>query len=148
MTELSITYSEAKDTIEKMYSLIRRTIAGQREKLTLETAIYQDLGVIGLDWDSFIEEYEKEFNTTLEGLEYKIYFKERVSFRDILLIPLRIAYLPLLILPKNWTSPIRNILFKQEERKDKLTIGDLILSVIAKKFTKREETKIRIKYGS
>ncbi len=143
MTEILVTYSEAKDTIKRMYSLIRRTLSGQRIKLTLETSIYQDLGVLGLDWDSFLEEFEKEFDSNLEGLQYNIYFDEEgIEWSDIFLFPFRVVFLPFRLLPEKWTKSIRNVLYRNKKR---LTIGDLVLSAMAKKFTKREQTILKIK---
>jgi hypothetical protein len=127
-----------------MYNLVRRTL-GVNEKLTLKKAFCEDLGVIELDWDSFLEEYEKEFKCQLEGLNYDDYFERRATLKDYLLFPLRILCLPLLLLPDRHFRSIKTIFYPNTEISHKLTIGDLVLSAIAKKFVKREQTKIRIK---
>jgi hypothetical protein len=145
MEELFLTYSELKNTIDKMYRLIR-SIVGNSERLNLKVAMYQDLEIIGMDWDNFLEEYEKEFNCRLEGLNYNDYFAEEVTERGILLIPLRILTLPALLLPNNSNiyKKIKGIFI--DNSKLRLTVGDLVISAIAKKFVKRENVKIIIKY--
>lgn len=146
MNELHVTYSELKETTGRMLCLVRNTVGGN-EKLTLRKAFCEDLGVIELDWDSFLEEYEKEFNCSLEGLEYENYFKRKMALGDYLLFPVRIFALPLLLVPKRHLRRINKFLYPNRELGEKLTIGDLVLSAIAKKFVKREQVRIIIKPG-
>jgi len=146
MKELDITFSELKVMTNRMLCLVKRTV-GNNEKLSLRKAFYQDLGVTDSDWDSFLEEYEKEFNCQLEGLNYDDYFEDRPTWKDFLLFPLRILTLPLFLLPERQAKHIKKTLYPFNESKHRLTIGDLVLSAIAKKFVKREQTQIKIKYN-
>ncbi len=131
---INIRFSELKDTMARMKSLVQRTL-GVNE-INSRTSFNDDLGVIGLDWDSFVEEYQKEFGVTLEGLDYSKYFEEEVlSVSDVLLLPYRLIRVLILSLAD------RRDLIRQ---KPPLTIGDLVLSVHAKRFVRRSDIEIRL----
>ena len=124
-------FKDLKNTIVKMQALVKRTLGADSNSRTS----FDDLGVIGLDWDSFLEEYQKEFGVQLKGLNYSDYFQEEVpTLRDILLFPFHLIRLIIL------TIVGRRDLIKQ---KPQLTVGDLIVSVHARRFAKREDTEIR-----
>ena len=144
MTEIQIPYSDLKIAVSKTYSLIRKMV-GNKVSLNLNTALYQDLSIYGTDWDCFLEEYEKEFQCQLPGLNYCEYFKEEINTKDLFLVPLRIIAFPFFLLPKQSLvyRKVNKILFPIDSSKKRLTIGDLVISAIAKKFTKREEVKIK-----
>ena len=144
MTEIQIPYSDLKTTVSKTYSLVRKVV-GNKESLKLTTAFYQDLNIYGTDWDCFLEEYEKEFQCQLPGLKYCEYFKEEVNTKDLFLVPLRIIAFPFFLFPKQSLvyKKVNEILFPIDDSKKRLTVGDLIVSAITKKFTKREEVKIK-----
>jgi len=115
-----------------MRTLVKRTLGSDSNSKTS----FGELGVIGLDWDSFLEEYYKEFGVELHRLNYSDHFHEEVpTVRDILLFPFRFGRLILL------TIIGRRDLIKQNPR---LTVGDLIVSVHAGRFAKREDTEIRV----
>lgn len=125
-------FKELKDTSVRMQALVKRTLGTDSNSRTS----FDDLGVIGLDWDSFLDEYQKEFGVELSGLNYSDYFQEEVlTLRDVLLLPFQLVRLIIL------TIVGRRDLLKQ---KSQLTVGDLILSVHAGRFVKREETEIRM----
>lgn len=129
---INIKFTDLKDTSVRMRALVKRTLGSDSNSNTS----FDDLGVIGLDWDSFLEEYRKEFGVELHGLNYSDYFQDGVpAFRDILLFPFRFGRLILL------TIIGRKDLIK---RKPQLTVGDLIVSVHARRFAKREDTEIRV----
>ena len=103
------------------------------------------LGVLGLDWDLFLEEYEKEFKAQLHGLKYTDYFDEEVlSLKDILLIPIRILWLLFIFVPARLLGIEKKKIIWYKEQPP-LTVGDLVLSAIAGEFVKRERAEIKIK---
>lgn len=125
-------FKDLKDTSVRMQVLVKRTLGTDSNSRTS----FDDLGVMGLDWDSFLDEYQKEFGVELKGLNYSDYFQEEVpTLRDVLLLPFRLVRLIIL------TIVGRRDLIKQ---KPQLTVGDLILSVHAGRFAKREDTEIRV----
>lgn len=130
-----------------MIHLVQRTLAGN-EQINLRTSINYDLGILGLDWDTFLEEYESEFNAQLHGLVYTDYFDEEVpSLKNILLIPIRILWLLLVYLPARLLGINKKRIFWYKEQPP-LTVGDLVLSAIAGQFVKREKAEIKIKNTS
>lgn len=132
--EITITFAELKNATVRMRALVKRTLG---EDSTARTS-FHDLGVAGLDWDSFLDEYYQEFGIELVGLRYEDYFTEGISdltITDILLFPYRLARMIVLSLSGQ---------YKQYQRKSTLTAGDLILSVHAGRFIKREETRISL----
>jgi len=130
--EINIKFKDLKDTSVRMQTLVKRTLGSDSNSRTS----FDDLGVIGLDWDSFLEEYRKEFGVELHGLNYSDYFQEEVpTLHDLLLFPFRLGRLIIL------KSIGREDLIKQ---KPPLTLGDLVVSVHAGRFAKREETEIRV----
>jgi hypothetical protein len=136
---MTIKFKELKDTSARMRALVKRTLGADSNSRTS----FDELGVAGLDWNSFIEEYNNEFRIELKGLNYSDYFADGISdlsFNDLLLFPYRLS---------------RRIIFKltgqrgRINQKSNLTIGDLILSVHAGRFVKREDVEIRLEktYG-
>ena len=67
MQEFITTYSDLRKATERLKNLMRRTVSF-KEELSYKIALYQDLGVIGLDWDVFLEEYKKAFDCSLTNL--------------------------------------------------------------------------------
>ena len=124
-------FKDLKNTSVRMRTLVKSTLGSDSNSRTS----FDDLGVIGLDWDSFLEEYHKEFGVELHGLKYSDYFQEEIpTLRDMLLFPFRFGGLII------FTIIGRRDLIKQ---KPQLTVGDLIVSVHAGRFAKREDTEIR-----
>src|SRR5687768_5741925 len=90
---INIKFMDLKDTSVRMRALVNRTLGTGSNSRTS----FDDLGVMGLDWDSFLEEYQKEFGVELKGLNYSDYFQEEVpTLRDILLFPFRLVRLIIL----------------------------------------------------
>ncbi len=84
--------------------------------MKVNKSFYQDYGIFGGDWNYFIEEFEKKFNQNLEGLEYERFFIEEGDFRNIF----------------------------RKVKKERLTIGDIVLSVLNGKFTERKNTILNL----
>ena len=125
---------ELRGTVVRMRTLVQRTL-GVRNVNSI-TSFNDDLGVIGLDWDSFLEEYRKEFGIELEGLDYSTYFdEEALPLSDTLLLPYRLVRLLILSLIGR-----RDLI----PHKPPLTVGDLIVSVHAGRFVKRADIEIRL----
>jgi hypothetical protein len=143
MNELQATIPELKKTIKDMYSFVNNEL-GPEKKLTLKTAI-SDLGVADLDMISFLMDYEEVFKGCLAGLNYDEYFDPPPTWKDYLLFPVRLVTFPVMLLPRRYTRRFRKLLYPHNEPERRLTIGDLVLSAIAGKFVKREQTKIIIK---
>ncbi|MEO6834061.1 MAG: DUF1493 family protein [Chitinophagaceae bacterium] len=125
-----------------MHQLVQRTVGGQ-ENINLRASLNFDLGVADLDWDMFLEQYEKEFNTRLQGLNYNEYFSDGLTYKELALLPLRLVWLLFLFLPARFIG------FKKDEiawyrEQPQLTIGDLVLSAIAHRFVRRDEVTIKI----
>lgn len=148
MKKLSVTYSELRSTTNRMFLLVGKTI-GKNKKINLNTTFYQDLEIVGSDWDNFLKEYENEFKCRLVGLCYEDYFKEEITEKDLILAPLRLLTFPLMFLPNksNIYIKLKEILYTIDKSKGKLTIGDLIVSAIAKEFIKRDNIKLIVKYA-
>ncbi len=118
-----------------MLKLVQTTLAGQ-EPISLKTSVDDDLGIAGLDWDMFLEEYEKEFKAQLQGLEYTDYFpKEGLTFVDFLLGLTRLLWLLLIYHPARLLNIEKKNTFWYSEPQV-LTIGDLVLSALAGEFLK------------
>jgi hypothetical protein len=136
---MTIKFKELKDTSVKMRTLVKRTLGADSNSRTS----FDDLGIAGLDWISFIEEYNNEFRIELKGLNYSDYFADGISdlsFSDILFFPYRLTRRIILRLTGQ---------HKRYNQKSTLTTGDLILSVHAGRFVKREDVEIRLEktYG-
>lgn len=144
MRELNVSYTELKLTTKKMYLLVYE-MYGFDKKINLKTAFYQDLGVFEDDWDIFLENYEKEFNCYLEGLKYNEYFIE-LNEVNVLRNIFYFLLSPLYLINCKFTKQLKKSFSPVIKLKSRLTIGDLILSAIAKKFVKREQTQINILY--
>src|SRR4051812_30013138 len=93
--EMNIKFKELKDTSVRMRTLVKRTLGTDSNSRTS----FDDLGVAGLDWDSFLEEYNKEFGVELKGFNYSHYFTEGISdisFSDVFFFPYRLTRLLIL----------------------------------------------------
>lgn len=129
-----IKLGELRNIVVRMRTLVDKTL-GVKE-VNSRASFNDELGVIGLDWDSFLDEYNKEFGIQLDGLDYSKYFdEETLLLSDILLLPYRLGRLLILTLIGR-----RDMI----PRKKPLTVGDLIVSVHAGRFVERGETDIRL----
>jgi hypothetical protein len=63
---MNIKFKELKETSVRMRALVKRTLGTDSNS----RISFDDLGVTGLDWDSFLEEYNREFGIELNGLIY------------------------------------------------------------------------------
>lgn len=124
-------FKDLRQTSVRMQALVKRTLGSESNSRTS----FDELGVAELDWNSFLDEYYKEFGVELTELDYADYFTDSISFTDILLFPYTVTRLIYLKLTGR---------YRQFYRSSTLTTGDLILSVHAKRFVKREHVFIKL----
>lgn len=132
-TVVEVTFRDLSDTSRRMRTLVARTLGVESDSWTS----FHEMGVDGLDWDSFLAEYCNEFGVEPEGLRYEDYFSEgtRVKLPQILLFPYTLVWYLTLILTDRYHKVMAPKL---------LRTGDLILSVHAGRFVKREHVEIKM----
>ena len=84
METICAKYSDVKSAILAVKQLSEDLGYRRKGKTKLSDAYYLDYGIYELDWDFFLEEYEKRFNLTLEGLTYEDYFPELNPLHEVL----------------------------------------------------------------
>ena len=62
MEIITAKYSEVKKAILEVKKLTANSCGIKYSKINLKKSYYQDFKVYEMDWDFFIEEYEKKFN--------------------------------------------------------------------------------------
>jgi len=132
-------YSDVKTAILAVKQLSEDLGYRKKGRTALSDAYYQDYGIYELDWDFFLEEYEKRFNSTLEGLMYEKYFPEVKPLEDLLKFPLLVILKILSFFSERTKGLYRNIIY---DRYLRLEVGDLVLSVLNKKFANRSDYKL------
>ncbi len=143
MQNITVKYSEVKKAIEEVKNLIENTIGVKSSKIKLNNAFYQDFGVYELDWDEFIIAYENKFNSNLEGLLYERFFAEvGDEFINFKLTFLRIVYSFTAPINKNHRKKLTYLKSKKHKKLEKLTVADIVLSSINKKFTERKNVNL------
>ncbi|WP_407483433.1 hypothetical protein [Elizabethkingia meningoseptica] len=132
-------YSDVKTAILAVKQLNEDLGYRKKGRTALSDAYYQDYDIYELDWDFFLEEYEKRFNSTLEGLIYEKYFPEVRPLEDLLKFPLLVILKILSFCSFRKKGLYRNIIY---DRYLRLEVGDLVLSVLNKKFANRSDYKL------
>jgi Protein of unknown function (DUF1493) len=115
----------------RMRALVKNTLDYESDSWTS----FHKMGVEGLDWDSFLSAYQNEFGVELKGLDYDNYFTEGtpVKLTGILLSPYFLVRMLVLQLTGRYEKVMAHKI---------LRTGDLILSVHAGRFVKREQVEI------
>lgn len=143
MEKITAKYSEVKKTILEVKKLTADSCGIKQSKINLKKSYYQDFKIYELDWDFFLEEYEKKFNTNLNGLKYERFFPE---VKDQILYlkstPLIIFYKLLSIFDKKYKAELKKLNSQFKKDLEKLTVGDIVLSFLAKKFVERKNVKL------
>ena len=139
MKTICAKYSDVKSAIIAVKQLSEDLGYRRKGKTKLSDAYYLDYGIYELDWDFFLEEYEKRFNLTLEGLTYEDYFPELNPLHEILKLPLRIIMKIFSLFSVSIKRMYRNIFSIKCKR---LEVGDLVLSVLNKRFASRVDYKL------
>lgn len=145
MQNLNAKYSEVKDAILEVKKLTAACCGIKYSEIDLYKSYYQDFKIYELEWDNFLEEYENKFHSDLEGLEYERFFPE---IGDQILhfkaTPKIIIYKLLSFFDKNKKLELHKLQKQLTKNLEKLTVGDIVLSVLAKKFVERKEIKLII----
>ena len=139
MKTICAKYSDVKSAIIAVKQLSEDLGYRRKGKTKLSDAYYLDYGIYELDWDFFLEEYEKRFNSTLEGLIYEDYFPEQNPLYEILKLPLRIIMKIFSLFSMRMKRIYINIFGIKRKR---LEVGDLVLSVLNKRFASRPDYKL------
>ncbi|MDV3996743.1 hypothetical protein CMT66_15230 [Elizabethkingia anophelis] len=132
-------YSDVKSVIIAVKQLSEDLGYRRKGKTKLSDAYYLDYGIYEVDWDFFLEEYERRFNLTLEGLIYEDYFPEQNPLHEILKLPLRIIMKIFSLFSMRMKRIYINIFGIKCKR---LEVGDLVLSVLNKRFASRPDNKL------
>ncbi|ATC36111.1 hypothetical protein HZQ75_16835 [Elizabethkingia anophelis] len=132
-------YSDVKSVIIAVKQLSEDLGYRRKGKTKLSDAYYLDYGIYEVDWDFFLEEYERRFNLTLEGLIYEDYFPEQNPLYEILKLPLRIIMKIFSLFSMRMKRIYINIFGIKCKR---LEVGDLVLSVLNKRFASRPDYKL------
>ncbi|HFK5526330.1 TPA: DUF1493 family protein [Elizabethkingia anophelis] len=139
MKTICAKYSDVKSAIIAVKQLSEDLVYRRKGKTKLSDAYYLDYGIYELDWDFFLEEYERRFNLTLEGLIYEDYFPELNPLYEILKLPLRIIMKIFSLFSMRMKRIYINIFGIKCKR---LEVGDLVLSVLNKRFASRPDYKL------
>jgi hypothetical protein len=95
-TELKITFSELRQTTNRIIELVSRVTGYEKEKIDLRTSINNTIGVDGDDWDDILIALHKQEDLTLEGLNFYDYFQDegQIAFGslNVLTLPIRFFF--------------------------------------------------------
>ena len=143
MEQITCKYSVVKNAILEVKNLTEKCCGIKASKLHLNKSYYQDFGIYELDWDSFLNEYEKKFNSNLYGLKYERFFPEiEDQILYIKATPKILFYKTLSLFAKKYKCEIHKLDLKFKKDLEKLTVADIVLSVLAKKFVERKNIKL------
>lgn len=148
--EITISFSELRNISNRIIDLISDVTSTDRRKLTLKTAINNDLGVDGDDWDDVLYALKEKENIVFDGFNVQEYFHYE---GEIPLLPILLFFIPIryifYTLKNGWkNSSWREFSEKHFISKKDLTIGDLITSKIEGRFVERKNRSFKIKRNS
>ena len=145
MEQLNIKYSELRITVERLFSLTKR-IEGDDCILSLKTSVNNDLQYLDLDWDYFLLQIENEFSTQMEGLVYEEYFPEvGYTVTELWKIPMDlIIWIYNLISINILHLSSKKLKLPWNKNYPDLSLGDLVVSILFKRFIRRKDVKINI----
>lgn len=143
MEKITAKYLEVKNAILEVKKLTANCCGVHYSKINLNSSYYRDFKVCDLDWDFFLEEYEKKFNSNLNGLEYERFFPEiEDQIAHLKATPKIILYKLLSIFDNKYKLELQKLNLSFKKKLEKLTVGDIVLSVLAKKFVERKNIKL------
>ncbi len=143
MKIITAKYSEVKNTILEVKTLTAKCCGIKYSKVNLNKSYWQDFKIYELDWDFFLEEYERNFESNLDGLEYERFFPEiEVQLARLKVSPKMILYQLLSIFDRKYKLELEMLNSKFKKKLEHLTVGDIVLSVLAKKFVERKNIKL------
>jgi hypothetical protein len=146
--EIIIGLPELRDISKRIINLVSEA-TGTQGKISIKTAINNDLGIQGDDWDTILLAlYEKE-GLRLHGFNFYDYFFDegQISmgiFGDIISLPIKLTYFLFSfkwLYTKNWNTYFGFTTYKP---KPNLTIGDLITSRIEGRFVPRVDRHFKL----
>ncbi|NOQ74578.1 MAG: DUF1493 family protein [Crocinitomix sp.] len=155
-SKIEISYTELKSVYSQVLSFVHKE-APWDKNTNATTQIENDLELIGWDNESFFESFSNKFTVDFSQMEYAEYFDPEMGpdlesvFHFFVFLPLFVlkTFIFLLFWPfsSEIASKIRNFSFiaNQENPKKDVTIGDLVVSVIQKRFSERRDFKIELK---
>jgi hypothetical protein len=146
VTERTISFSELRQTTNRIIDLISEVTHYDKNEISLKTSINNTIGVDGDDWDEVISALHKKENLVLEGFNFYDYFQDE---GQIAWGPLNIIFLPIYFIMYVTTfkwrqESFRNYFSFNDGPKPDLTIADLVTSKLEGKFVKRIDRKFRI----
>lgn len=143
MEKITAKYSEVKNAILEVKKQTANCCGVRYSKINLDKSYYQDFQIYDMDWDFFIKEYEEKFNSNLNGLEYERFFPEiEDQIAYLKATPKIILYKLLSTFDKKYKLEVQKLHLSFKKKLEKLTVGDIALSVLAKKFVERKNIKL------
>lgn len=143
--QIDISFAELRQITYQIINLVSETTGYEKSEISIGTAINNDLGIDGDDWDDVLVALFKKENLRLEGLNFYDYFNDEAQIANSfgldllsLLIKILSYLLPFIGGRVNWDRALRL------KAKPDLTIGDLITSKVEGHFVKRTERKFRL----
>lgn len=139
--KIHMTFSELRFLSTSVIQMLSKESGVSTDKISLNTAVNNDFGIQGDDWDTILQRLQEDFDCELDGLNFYDYFIDEVQIANRL--PAHLLYLPiqcllfLLIYPFNRAKA--SVFWNRELFKTHpdLTVADLITSIVKKKWAPR-----------
>jgi hypothetical protein len=142
--EIKTSYSILRETTDRIIDLTCKMSGLDRNEISINSAINNDLGIDGDDWIDLQAALQEKEGILLEGLEFYNYFQDEAQIADAGLIHFFNVFFQLIwwMISFKWLK-MKFADFYEPIRvsKDILTIGDLITSKFESRFVKRSERK-------
>ena len=120
------------------------------EDINLRTSIAEDLSLWELDGYIFLDDFQEKFGIKLPDDAYdyvcppvlKLRFLEKLSFAILFVVAFPLIMLRALFIQND---PPEILGKKIKRNRKRLTLGDLVMTLVVGKFVKRENLKIELK---
>ncbi len=148
METIEVTYTELRNIVRDFITVFSKNGAFKDEPICLRTSINFDLGIDGDDWDEFLYELVEKHNLKLDGFEFYKFFHDEGQISNGLIFA--ILFLPFVLLryliERGWKKQKFGEFFEDRlgDKKDSLSIGDLVVSKLSGKFVKRSQVQVKL----
>ena len=152
-TEIRLKYKWIKQRRKEVFLFLEENY-GVGEIITSKESIWDDLGITGDDAYEMIQKFEQVFMVDMSSLNFTEYFQTESELDVfpplfvILLLKLFLFPFAILIFPFSRSASKEMILYNPfrvtNSRKKRLTVGDLIASSFAHKFSLQKEVVLKL----
>lgn len=149
MSSIEVTFPELRSVTVRIINIVAESSGVNRNKISIKSSINYDIGIDGDDWDDLLYMLIEKEQINFEGFEASKYFyNEGELSNNIIYFILFVPFIFItFLIDRAWKYTSFKEYFSKrfgDDKKQKLTVGDLVVSKFAGKFVHRNGKQFKI----